>query len=33
VLHGFAGTIFVETPSAEDFAKPEEELAGCSATL
>ena len=31
VLQGFAGTIFVATPSAAGFAKPVVDSAGCSA--
>jgi hypothetical protein len=32
VLHGRAGTIIVEVPSADGLARPVDELAGCSAT-
>jgi hypothetical protein len=32
VLHGLAGTIFVDVPSAEGLARPVDELTGCSAT-
>jgi hypothetical protein len=32
VLHGLAGTIIVEVPSADGLASPVDVLAGCSAT-